>query len=155
MKRTPRFSRTMPSDAAKKARMCLMKCFSSSLSLVQCTKSSERSTSSAVREGGEAGESETTVRGKISRIAERWSEDGRARVARRVHGKDRCGVDLGYRVVTRWDVPVQKEASAFLYISQMSPYLMGNMVKRSSLASRRGSATRATSLLLDSATMVR
>ena len=57
-------------------------------------------------------------------------------------------------MVTLWDVPVQKEASAFLYISQMSPYLMGNMVKRSSLASRRGSATRATSLLLDSATMV-
>ena len=40
------------------------------------------------------------------------------------------------------DVPVQKEASAFLYISQMSPYLMGNMVKRSSLGSSRGSATR-------------
>ena len=40
------------------------------------------------------------------------------------------------------DVPVQKEASAFLYISQMSPYLMGNIVKRSSLVSSRGSGRR-------------
>jgi hypothetical protein len=39
-------------------------------------------------------------------------------------------------------VPVQKEASAFLYISQMSPYLMGNMVKRSSFLSSSGSAKR-------------
>ena len=77
MKRTPRFSRTMPSEAAKKARTCLMKCFSSLLSLFQCTMSSERSTSSAVREGQGAGESETTVRGKISRIARR----GRASTA--------------------------------------------------------------------------
>ena len=67
----------MPSEAAKKARTCLMKCFSSLLSLFQCTMSSERSTSSAVREGQGAGESETTVRGKISRIARR----GRASTA--------------------------------------------------------------------------
>jgi len=77
----------------------------------------------------------------------------RARVARRVKRGDRARTDLEYRAVERWDVPVQKEASAFLYISQMSPYLMGNMVKRSSLGSSRGSATFATSLLLDSATI--
>jgi len=35
--------------------------------------------------------------------------------------------------------PVQKDASAFLYISQMSPYWMGNMVKRLGFSSRRGS----------------
>ena len=33
-----------------------------------------------------------------------------------------------------------------MYISQMSPYLMGNMVKRSSLGSSRGSATRFSSV---------
>ena len=47
MKRTPRFSRTMPSDAAKKARMWEMKCFSSSVRFSQCFMSSLRSTSSA------------------------------------------------------------------------------------------------------------
>ena len=73
----------MPSDAAKKARMCLMKCFSSSLSLVQCTKSSERSTSSAVREGGEAGESETTVEEKLAESRSGGRETG-ARVWRDV-----------------------------------------------------------------------
>ena len=47
MKRTPRFSRTIPSEAAKKARTWEMKCFSSSVRLSQCFVSSERSTSSA------------------------------------------------------------------------------------------------------------
>jgi hypothetical protein len=61
----------------------------------------------------------------------------------RERGRDsaRTASKLGCR-----DVPVQKEASAFLYISQMSPYLMGNMVKRSSLGSSRGSATRFSSV---------
>ena len=37
--------------------------------------------------------------------------------------------------------PVQKLASAFLYISHTSRYLMGNMQKRSGFSSRSGSAT--------------
>lgn len=54
------------------------------------------------------------------------------------------GRETGWRVrVGGYEhVPVQKEASAFLYISQMSPYLMGNMVKRSSFLSSSGSAKR-------------
>jgi len=48
MKRTPRFSRTMPSDEAKKARMWETKCFSSADSFSQCAASEPRSTSSAV-----------------------------------------------------------------------------------------------------------
>eukprot|EP00967_Tisochrysis_lutea_P075372 scaffold101579_cov13-Tisochrysis_lutea.AAC.1 len=42
----------MPSEAAKKARTWLMKCFSSALSLSQCFMSSPRSTSSAAGTGG-------------------------------------------------------------------------------------------------------
>lgn len=44
-----RFSRTIPSDAAKKARTWLIKCFSESDSFSQCCTSVERSTSSAAK----------------------------------------------------------------------------------------------------------
>ena len=47
MNRTPRFSSTMPSDAAKKASTCEMKCFSPSFSVSQSWTSLPRSTSSA------------------------------------------------------------------------------------------------------------
>lgn len=47
MKRMARFSRTMPSLAAKKARTCEMKWRSPSDSFSQCFMSSPRSTSSA------------------------------------------------------------------------------------------------------------
>ncbi len=50
-KREPRFSSTMPSEAAKKARMWLTKCFSPSFSLFQCAWSALRSTSSAAHRG--------------------------------------------------------------------------------------------------------
>ena len=55
MKRTPRFSSTMPSEAAKKARMWLMKCRSSSVRFSQCFLSSLRSTSSATQVGRSSG----------------------------------------------------------------------------------------------------
>src|ERR1700761_7361805 len=73
MKFTARFSFTIPSLAAKKARMCDTKCFSPGLRFSQCFRSSERSISSAV----------------------------------------------------------QKLASHFLYISQISGYLIGRITKRS------------------------
>lgn len=44
-----RFSRTIPSDAAKNARTWLIKCFSESDSFSQCCTSVERSTSSAAK----------------------------------------------------------------------------------------------------------
>ena len=46
MKRTPKFSKTIPSEAAKNANTCEMKCFSSGVSFSQCFKSSCKSTSS-------------------------------------------------------------------------------------------------------------
>lgn len=53
----PRFSRTTPSEAAKKARMCETKWRSSSVSFSQWARSLERSTSSAWGlVGGEEGE---------------------------------------------------------------------------------------------------
>jgi hypothetical protein len=54
MKRTPRFSSTMPSEAAKKARIWEMKWRSSSVSFSQSLASLPRSTSSAAggRQGG-------------------------------------------------------------------------------------------------------
>ena len=39
----------MPSEAAKKAKTCLMKCFSSSFNLAQSAKSMDKSISSAVQ----------------------------------------------------------------------------------------------------------
>ena len=51
MKRPARFSSTMPSEAAKKARMCFTKCFSSLLRLSQWFWSALRSTSSAAETG--------------------------------------------------------------------------------------------------------
>jgi len=54
MKRSARFSFTMPSDAAKKARMCETKCRSSPFSFSQCFMSSLRSTSSAVQKDASA-----------------------------------------------------------------------------------------------------
>ena len=41
----------------------------------------------------------------------------------------------------RWSSPVQKEASAFLYISHTSGYFMGNIQKRSGLSASRGSVS--------------
>src|SRR5205809_5389703 len=49
MKFTARFSFTIPSLAAKNARMCEMKCFSPELRFSQCLRSSDRSISSAVQ----------------------------------------------------------------------------------------------------------
>ena len=46
MNLTPKFSNTMPSEAAKKAKTCEMKCFSSAVSFSQCFMSSCKSTSS-------------------------------------------------------------------------------------------------------------
>lgn len=46
MKRTPKFSKTIPSEAAKNANTCEMKCFSSAVSFSQCFMSSCKSTSS-------------------------------------------------------------------------------------------------------------
>lgn len=46
MKRTPKFSKTIPSEAAKNAKTCEMKCFSSGVSFSQCFMSSCKSTSS-------------------------------------------------------------------------------------------------------------
>jgi len=46
MKRTPKFSKTIPSEAAKNANTCEMKCFSSGVSFSQCFMSSCKSTSS-------------------------------------------------------------------------------------------------------------
>eukprot|EP00983_Pelagomonas_calceolata_P077772 1154013-Pelagomonas_calceolata.AAC.2 len=54
MKRPARFSLTMPSEAAKKARTWLIKCFSSALRLSQCRMSSPRSTSSAAVQAAQA-----------------------------------------------------------------------------------------------------
>lgn len=77
-----RFSRTIPSEAAKKARTCFTKWRSPSVRESQWRRSWERSTSSAV----------------------------------------------------------QNEASAFLYISQMDGYWIGNMQNRSGFGARSGSS---------------
>ncbi|KAI5341413.1 hypothetical protein L3X38_020687 [Prunus dulcis] len=80
-----RFSKTMPSEAAKKASTWVMKCFSPGVRVSQWRRSWQRSTSSAV----------------------------------------------------------QKEASAFLYISQISGYWIGNIQKRSGFGASNGSSGKA------------
>ena len=59
MKRTPKFSKTIPSEAAKNANTCEMKCFSSAVSFTQCFMSSCKSTSSV-----EIGERKREFKGK-------------------------------------------------------------------------------------------
>lgn len=51
------------------------------------------------------------------------------------------------------DLPVQKLASAFLYISQISGYLMGNMQNREGLSMSRGSVSDSMLGMLDGATV--
>ena len=63
MKRTPKFSKTIPSEAAKNANTCEMKCFSSAVSFSQCFMSSCKSTSSV-----EIGERKREFQGKKKKV---------------------------------------------------------------------------------------
>ena len=63
MKRTPKFSKTIPSEAAKNANTCEMKCFSSAVSFSQCFMSSCKSTSS-----DEIGERKREFQGKKKKV---------------------------------------------------------------------------------------
>ena len=63
MNLTPKFSNTMPSEAAKKAKTCEMKCFSSAVSFSQCFMSSCKSTSSV-----EIGERKREFQGKKKKV---------------------------------------------------------------------------------------
>ena len=63
MIRTPKFSKTIPSEAAKNANTCEMKCFSSAVSFSQCFMSSCKSTSSV-----EIGERKREFQGKKKKV---------------------------------------------------------------------------------------
>lgn len=139
-----------------------MKCFSSSESFSQCFISSLRSTSSA--DERITGKVKSSANGLFLKFYFFFScalPAGGGCIVSEKRAALRCRRSRRRSSMRYWvywvdvmcanDVPVQNEASAFLYISQMSLYLMGNIVKRSAFSSRRGSAS--WSLLLASATI--
>lgn len=137
MKRCPRFSRTMPSEAAKKARMWLMKCRSSSFSVSQSAASPLRSISSAA--AGQAGLL-LAPHASGQRPGPPMSCLHCRRRAQHAPGAPCLRPILQDGRSAHGGAPVQKLASAFLYISHTSLYLIGNMQKRSGFSVSSGSA---------------
>ena len=60
-------------------------------------------------------------------------------ILRTREGIEQTQAPRSFLLSKHYDVPVQKEASAFLYISQIAGYLIGNMQKRSSFSHKSGS----------------